>query len=140
MTAGAVVMDPLARAFGAWLLFSGITGNIEETKVLHKPRQYDRTPFPVRRERSSSLKKAQHTNRIPAILAAVILILPVYRKYVTMQNKVSRLEQEDRELRMEYQTLLKEVHDLETESLAVEKIAREKYKLCRENEQILIYK
>jgi cell division protein FtsB len=59
---------------------------------------------------------------------------------VLMQNKVSRLEQEDRELRMEYQTLLKEVHDLETESLAVEKIAREKYKLCRENEQILIYK
>ena len=74
------------------------------------------------------------------LIGAVILILPVYRKYVTMQNKVSRLEQEDRELRMEYQTLLKEVHDLETESLAVEKIAREKYKLCRENEQILIYK
>ncbi len=74
------------------------------------------------------------------LIGAVILILPVYRKYVTMQNKVSRLEQEDRELRLEYQTLLKEVHDLETESLAVEKIAREKYKLCRENEQILIYK
>ena len=74
------------------------------------------------------------------LIGAVILILPVYRTYVTMQNKVSRLEQEDRELRLEYQTLLKEVHDLETESLAVEKIAREKYKLCRENEQILIYK
>ena len=74
------------------------------------------------------------------LIGAVILIMPVYRKYVTMQNKVSRLEQEDRELRLEYQTLLKEVHDLETESLAVEKIAREKYKLCRENEQILIYK
>ena len=74
------------------------------------------------------------------LIGAVILILPVYRKYVTMQNKVSRLEQEDRELRLEYQTILKEVHDLETESLAVEKIAREKYKLCRENEQILIYK
>ena len=74
------------------------------------------------------------------LIGAVILILPVYRKYVTMQTKVSRLEQEDRELRMEYQTLLTEVHDLETESLAVEKIASEKYKLCRENEQILIYK
>ena len=74
------------------------------------------------------------------LIAAVILILPVYRKYVTMQNKVSRLEQEDRELREEHQKMLKEVHDLESESLAVEKIAREKYKLCRENEQILIYK
>ena len=34
------------------------------------------------------------------LIGAVILILPVYRKYVLMQNKVSRLEQEDRELRM----------------------------------------
>lgn len=74
------------------------------------------------------------------LIGAVILILPVYRKYVTMQNKVSRLEREDRELREEHQKMLKEVHDLESESLAIEKIAREKYKLCRENEQILIYK
>ena len=74
------------------------------------------------------------------LIGAVVMILPVYRKYMMMQNKASRLEQEDRELRAEYQTLLKEVHDLESESLAVEKIAREKYKLCRENEQILIYK
>lgn len=74
------------------------------------------------------------------LITAVIGILPVYRKYVSMQNKVSRLEQEDRELYEEYQTMQKEVHDLEHYSLAVEKIAREKYKLCRENEQILIYK
>lgn len=74
------------------------------------------------------------------LIGAVILILPVYWKYVTMQDKVARLEQEDRELREEHQKMLKEVHDLESESLAVEKIAREKYKLCRENEQILIYK
>ena len=74
------------------------------------------------------------------LIGALILILPVYRKYVTMQEKVARLEREDRELREEHQRMLKEVHDLESESLAVEKIAREKYKLCRENEQILIYK
>ena len=74
------------------------------------------------------------------LVAAVISILPVYRKYIRMQNKVSRLEQEDRELYEEYQTMQKEVHDLEHQSLAVEKIAREKYKLCREDEQILIYK
>ena len=74
------------------------------------------------------------------LITAVIGILPVYRKYVSMQNKVSRLEREDRELYEEYQTMQKEVHDLEHHSLAVEKIAREKYKLCRENEQILIYK
>ena len=32
------------------------------------------------------------------LAGAIILILPVYRKYVTMQNQVSRLEREDREL------------------------------------------
>ena len=74
------------------------------------------------------------------LVGAVILILPVYWKYVTMQDENSRMEQEYRALREEQQRMLKEVHDLESESLAVEKIAREKYNLCRQNEQILIYK
>ncbi len=74
------------------------------------------------------------------LAAAVILILPVYQKYRNMQTRVARLDQEDRELQAEYQTMLKEVHDLESDSLAVERVAREKYKLCRENEQVLIYK
>ena len=74
------------------------------------------------------------------LVGAVILILPVYWKYVTMQDENSRMEREYRALREEQQRMLKEVHDLESESLAVEKIAREKYNLCRKNEQILIYK
>ena len=74
------------------------------------------------------------------LVGAVILILPVYWKYVTMQDENSRMEQEYRALREEQQRMLKEVHDLESESLAVEKIAREKYNLCRQNEQIPIYK
>ena len=74
------------------------------------------------------------------LVGAVILILPVYWKYVTMQDENTRMEQEYRALREEQQRMLKEVHDLESESLAVEKIAREKSNLCRKNEQILIYK
>ena len=74
------------------------------------------------------------------LVGAVILILPVYWKYVNMQDENTRMEQEYRALREEQQRMLKEVHDLESESLAVEKIAREKYNLCRRNEQILIYK
>ena len=74
------------------------------------------------------------------LVGAVILILPVYWKYVTMQDENTRMEQEYRALREEQQRMLKEVHDRESESLAVEKIAREKYNLCRKNEQILIYK
>ena len=64
------------------------------------------------------------------LVGAVILILPVYWKYVTMQDENTRMEQEYRALREEQQRMLKEVHDLESESLAVEKIAREKYNLC----------
>lgn len=74
------------------------------------------------------------------LVVAAILILPVYRQYVNMQDENVRMEQEYRALREEQQRMLKEVHDLESESLAVEKIAREKYNLCRKNEQILIYK
>ena len=58
------------------------------------------------------------------LVGAVILILPVYWKYVTMQDENTRMEQEYRALREEQQRMLKEVHDLESESLAVEKIAR----------------
>ena len=74
------------------------------------------------------------------LVGAVILILPVYWKYVNMQDENTRMEQEYRALREEQQRMLKEVHDLESESLAVEKIAREKYNLCKKDEQILIYK
>ena len=73
------------------------------------------------------------------LIGAIIMILPVYRKYIMMRDDVSRLEQEDRKLRAEYQNMLKEVDDLEHQAFAIEKIGREKYKLCRENEQILIY-
>lgn len=74
------------------------------------------------------------------LTAAVILILPIHQKYFSMQNKVSRLEREYRELKAEYQNMLKEVYELEHQAFAIEKIGREKFNLCRENEQILIYK
>lgn len=76
---------------------------------------------------------------LAVLVGAVIMILPVYRKYGNMQDKVSQLEQENRKLKAEYQDMLKEVDELEHQSFAVEKIGREKYKLCREHEQILIY-
>ena len=71
---------------------------------------------------------------------AVILVLPSYSKYVKMQKKVSALEQNRTKIREEYQTLLQEVHDLTHNSFAIEKVAREKYHQCRENELIIIYR
>ena len=73
------------------------------------------------------------------LAAAVILIVPVYRKARNKEAEVARLEEERRELDRQYKKMLAEVHELEHGAFAVEKIAREKYRLCRENEQILTY-
>lgn len=78
---------------------------------------------------------------LAVILAfSVILVLPVYRKYRAKQNEVAELDRELREAQEECQNLIREVHDLENTALATERVAREKYKFCRENEEILIYK
>ena len=71
---------------------------------------------------------------------AVILVMPVYRKYTDMQRKVSDLEQELRQAQEECRSLILEVHDLEHSALAAERIAREKFKYCREGEEVLIYR
>jgi len=42
-------------------------------------------------------------------------------------------------VRGEYLTLQQEVHDLQHNASAVEKVAREKYHLCRDGEVIYIY-
>lgn len=71
---------------------------------------------------------------------AVLLVMPVYRKYTEMQRKVSDLEQDLRQAQEECRSLILEVHDLEHSALAAERIAREKFNFCREGEQVLIYK
>jgi cell division protein FtsB len=71
---------------------------------------------------------------------AVILVLPSYSKYVKMQKKVSALEQNREKIHGEYQALLQEIHDLTHNTFAIEKVAREKYHQCRENELIIIYR
>ena len=80
-----------------------------------------------------------YTILIVIFAAAVILIIPVYRKARDKEEEVARLEEQKRELDLQYKKMLNEVHELEHQSFAIEKIAREKYRLCRENEQILTY-
>jgi len=78
---------------------------------------------------------------LAVILAfSVILVMPVYRKYTAMQKTVYDLEQELKEAQEECQELIRDVHDLEHKAFAAEKVAREKFNFCREDEQILIYK
>ena len=74
------------------------------------------------------------------VIFAALLLLQVYNKYVDMQKKLSALETRKEKIREEHQTLLQEVHDLTHNAFAIEKVAREKYHLCRENELIIIYR
>ena len=74
------------------------------------------------------------------VIFVALLLLQVYNKYVDMQKKVSALETRKEKIREEHQTLLQEVHDLTHNAFAIEKVAREKYHLCRENELIIIYR
>ena len=76
---------------------------------------------------------------IVILAASVILIIPVYNKAKNKENEVARLEEQKRELAKQYSMMLAEVYELEHKAFAIEKIAREKYRLCRENEQILTY-
>ena len=80
-----------------------------------------------------------YTILIIIFAAAVILIIPVYRKERSKEEEVARLEEQKRELDLQYKKMLNEVHELEHKAFAIEKIAREKYRLCRDNEQILTY-
>ena len=79
------------------------------------------------------------------ILLAVIfafsaaLVMPVYRKYVAEWDNVAELREQLERSRAECIALNQEVHDLEHYPSAAEKVAREKFKLCREGEEIFIY-
>ncbi|MBO4305202.1 MAG: septum formation initiator family protein [Lentisphaeria bacterium] len=71
---------------------------------------------------------------------SLAMVYPVYSNYRKMENAVRLKREEYNELKRERMTLLSEVHDLEHDTAAAEKVAREKFNLCREGEQILIYR
>lgn len=71
---------------------------------------------------------------------SITMVYPVYSKYRQMEKYVEAKRKEYNELRQENLTLLSEVHDLEHNTSAAEKVAREKFNLCREGEEILIYR
>ena len=73
------------------------------------------------------------------LVVAGFLVLPAYRKYQRTKQEVVDLQAElDRE-NDEYLRRQKEVHDLQHNAFAIEKVAREQYHLCRDGETIYIY-
>jgi len=73
------------------------------------------------------------------LIISGILVLPAYRKYRRTQQDVINLRADLDRAKAEYLTLQQEVHDLQHNASAVEKVAREQYHLCRDGEVIYIY-
>lgn len=73
------------------------------------------------------------------IVFSLLLIWPVHMKYRKMKSNVDTLNETLEKKTAECVKLNKEVQELETEPKAVEKVAREKFNMCKEGEVILKY-
>ena len=73
------------------------------------------------------------------LIISGILVLPAYRKYKQTEQDVETLQADLDRVKAEYLTIQQEVHDLQHNASAIEKVAREQYHLCRDGEVIYIY-
>ena len=73
------------------------------------------------------------------LVVSGILVVPAYRKYRQTLQEVETLQADLDRVKGEYLTLQQEVHDLQHNASAIEKVAREQYHLSREGEVIYIY-
>lgn len=74
------------------------------------------------------------------VLSSAVLILPVYRKYQKRYEYLAKLKEEAAIKTAESIELNREVHSLKYSSGAVEKVAREKFGLCKPGETVIHYK
>ena len=73
------------------------------------------------------------------LLFSLAFVWPAYKRHSKMKDYVAELNDEFSAKSSECIELNREVHDLERKPSAAEKVAREKYNLCREGELILKY-
>ena len=69
-------------------------------------------------------------------IGALYLLLPAYADYARTQEAVAELERSLRQQELEIQDLRRQIGDLRTDRRAVERVAREKFGMCREGEKI----
>ena len=74
------------------------------------------------------------------LAVSTVLLLPAYREYKAQQKELAKLQKELAKNREERDAKLKIYNDLERNPKAVEKVAREKYRLVKEGETVLIFK
>ena len=77
---------------------------------------------------------------VGVLLIGGLILLKSWNDLQNMQDKVSDLQAKLRERNNECTELHQDIYDLKNNPDAVEKVAREKFRLCRENEIIFTYK
>lgn len=74
-----------------------------------------------------------------ALLAGAALLLPVYRDYHKKRTELTELKRQLGEKQTENAELTRQAGALQNSPEAIEKVAREKFKLCREGETVFEY-
>ena len=73
------------------------------------------------------------------LAVSTVLLWPAYREYKAHQKELARLKAELAKARGQRDARLKTYNDLERDPEAVEKVAREKYRMVKEGETVLIF-
>ena len=73
-------------------------------------------------------------------LGAIIVLYPVYLKKEKLKESNHLLHEQLKNKEYERADLARDVHALANDPHMVEKVARDKFRLCREGEIILLYK
>lgn len=74
------------------------------------------------------------------ILGCIMLIYPARVQYARQLEFYSRIKAEADQKRYERDALQKEVAELQSSPKAIEKVARENFRLCKEGEVVMYYK
>ena len=73
------------------------------------------------------------------LAVSTILLWPAYREYKAHQKELAKLKAELSKAQKQRDERLKTYNDLERDPQAVEKVAREKYRMVKEGETVLIF-
>jgi cell division protein FtsB len=73
---------------------------------------------------------------IVVVCLAVYLLLPAYTEYTQTRDETRTLQTEVNEVGLKAEELEEDIHALRTDPKAIERVAREKFGWCKENEKI----
>ena len=93
----------------------------------------------TRKRKSVFLSYVCYTLLLLLLAVCSILLWPVYRDYTSQKKELIRLRAELEKLKEERNEKRRKANALESSPAEVEKVAREKYRLVKDGETVLIF-